>query len=144
MHESTESVEPAHNSRQRRAEFFTSQYRTVLSRGLLQLTEEVRALGGEMASLGNGMALAYGRLTGIVRMTASRSAFGGVEKRIVAMMPEEKSTMENFINEDCRVVDILMGGDIEEQIISFDSSKTALELREIFARFQQQTPLTGP
>jgi uncharacterized glyoxalase superfamily metalloenzyme YdcJ len=77
-------------------------------------------------------------------MSASRSAFGGVEKRIVAMMPEEKSTMENFINEDCRVVDILMGGDIEEQIISFDSSKTALELREIFARFQQQTPLTGP
>lgn len=143
MHESTESVKPAQHGRRHRAKFFTARYRTILSRGFLQFPE-VRALGDDMASLGNGMALAYSRLAWIVRMTASRSAGGGVEKWIAAMMPEEKFTMKNFMNEHCRVADVLLGGNIEEPIISFDSNKTALELREIFARFPQQPPLTGP
>jgi hypothetical protein len=59
-------------------------------------------------------------------------------------MPGEKPAMGNFMNEDRRVADVLLGGTIEQPIISFDHGKTLLDLRKIFTFFQQQTPLTGP
>jgi hypothetical protein len=97
-----------------------------------------------MAVLGNGMVLADGRLAGIVRVTASRSTAGGLEEQVGKIMPGEKPAMGNFMNEDRRVADVLLGGNIEQPIISFDHGKTLLDLRKIFTFFQQQTPLTGP
>jgi hypothetical protein len=129
--------------RNHRAEFFSARYRTILSHGVLQCTD-VQALGDDMAVLGNGMVLADGRLAGIVRVTASHSTAGGLEEQVGKIMPGEKPAMGNFMNEDRRVADVLLGGNIEQPSISFDHGKTLLDLRKIFTFFQQQTPLTGP
>ena len=126
-----------------RAEFITARYRTILSRGILQCTE-FRALGDDMAVLGNGMVLADGRLAGIVRLTASRSTAGVLEEGVGKIIPGVKFAMGNFMNEDRRVADFLLGGGIEQPFISLDLGKTPLDVRKIFAQYQQQTPVTGP
>lgn len=113
-------------------DFFQVQQRLVLTQSSLHCAE-FRALGEDAALLANGTVYGNGTFLLSSRFLASRRHADAIEERIHGHLPELTVKLAPLYNEDRRVIDFLLGGNISQPWISADQGKHLLDLKKMIS-----------
>jgi hypothetical protein len=132
---SGESIAQARNVRVRTLsgqaqDFFQVRQRLILAQSSLHCVE-FRALGDDTALLANGVFHSNGTFSLSSRFLASRRHASAIEEKIHSNFPELMVKLVPLYNEDRRVIDFLLGGNISQPWISADQGKHLLDLKKM-------------